>query len=207
MTELWCYVGKKQRRVRAADDPSQVGDFWTFIALDGETKLVPSFRVGKRDDATTRAFVQDLSSRLSGRVQLSSDMMKFYAEAIEESFGGNVDYGQIVKHYEAEPIGPGRYSPPDVVRTERRHISGRQKHICTSHVERVNLSVRMQMRRFTRLTNAFSKRADSLRAAVALNFGYYNLARIHSSLRTTPAQAAGIESKAWSVADLVALAN
>ena len=138
---------------------------------------------------------------------MSSDMMRYYAAAVEQSFGGEVDYGQIVKHYEAEPIGPGRYSPPDVTSTERRHISGRQKHICTSHVERVNLTVRMQMRRYTRLTNAFSKRVDNLRAAVALHFTHYNFARIHGSLKTTPAQEAGIESKAWTVADLVSLVN
>jgi IS1 family transposase len=193
--------------VRVDDDPAKVGDFWTFIALDGETKLVPSFRVGKRDRETTEAFVSDLASRLSGRVQLSSDMMRYYTAAIERSFGGNVDYGQIVKHYEAEQIGPGRYSPPDVVSVERRQVTGRPKYISTSHVERVNLSVRMQMRRYTRLTNAFSKRVDNLRAAVALHFAHYNLARIHSSLRMTPAQAAGIESKAWTVADLVSLVN
>lgn len=207
LDEIWCYVGKKQRRLRETDDPSQKGDFWTFVALDTETKLVPAYRVGKRDGETTRAFVGDLASRLSGRVQLSTDMMEAYVEAVERGFGADVDYGRLVKHYEAEPMGPGRYSPPKVTSTTRETVMGTPRHICTSHVERQNLTMRMSMRRFTRLTNAFSKKIENLRAAVSLHFAHYNLVRVHRSLRVTPAMQAGIAPSPLSVGDLVDLAN
>src|SRR5581483_4077144 len=209
LDEVWCYVGKKQRHVSDQDDPDTVGDFWTWVALDADTKLVPAYRVGKRDANTAHAFVGDLSSRLSNRVQLSTDGLKLYIEAVEASFGGNVDYGQIVKSYEAEPIGPGRYSPPKVVSSEKKSFAGRPEwaRICTSYVERQNLTMRMGMRRMTRLTNAFSKKADNLKAAVGLHFAYYNLVRPHKTLGTTPAFAAGVVSRPWTIRELVWLAS
>jgi IS1 family transposase len=174
--EIWSFVGKKQRHVSLDDDPSRVGDFYTFVALDSDTKLIPAYRVGKRDLPNAQAFISDLAYRLTNRVQISSDQLKAYVESIETSFGSDVDYGQIVKSYEAEPKGPGRYSPPKVVSALKKYISGSPdwNKICTSYVERSNLTMRMQMRRFTRLTNAFSKKLETLKAAVALHFAHYN---------------------------------
>jgi IS1 family transposase len=203
--EIWSFVGKKQRFVTAQDDKRRVGDQWTFVALDADTKLVPSWLVGKRDLRTASAFMADLSGRLSNRVQLSSDGLKAYIDATERAFGADVDYGQIVKFYEAEPIGAGRYSPPHVVGTEKSVLTGNpdQAYISTSHVERQNLTMRMSMRRFTRLTNAFSKKVENLRAAVNLHFAHYNMVRLHKSLRTTPAMAAGVSDRLWTLGELV----
>jgi IS1 family transposase len=199
--EIWCYVQKKQRNLAPADDPRRVGDQWTFVALDPETKLVPAFRVGKRDLPNATAFLTDLSERLMNRVQLSSDALRAYVDATEQAFGADIDYGQVVKFYEAEPIGAGRYSPPHVVGAERTVVAGNpdQAHISTSIVERQNLTMRMSMRRFTRLTNAFSKKVENLRAAVALHFAHYNFVRLHSSLRCSPAMAAGVSGRLWSL--------
>ena len=204
--EIWAYVQKKQRHMTVSDDPYRTGDQWTFVALDPDTKLIPAYRVGKRDlPATAIAFMSDLSERLINRVQISSDALNAYVEATERAFGMNVDYGQVVKYYEAEPVGPGRYSPPHVVAAERRAISGSpdMNYVSTSFIERQNLTMRMQMRRFTRLTNAFSKKLENLKAAVALHFAHYNFVRVHSSLRVTPAMAAGITDHLWSVKDLL----
>lgn len=203
--EIWAYVQKKQRHVTLTDNPHLVGDQWTFVAVDPETKLVPTYRVGKRDLKTATEFMVDLSGRLSNRVQISSDALKAYVEATEIAFGGYVDYGQIVKTYEAEPMGPGRYSPPKVVSAERSPVCGAPvlNHISTSIVERQNLTMRMNMRRFTRLTNAFSKKIENLKAAVALHFAHYNFVRVHGSLRVTPAMAAGVTNRIWSISDLL----
>jgi IS1 family transposase len=203
LDEIWTFVGKKQRHLEYGDDYSRLGDFYTFVALDTDTKLVPAFRVGKRDAANTQAFVADVASRVEGRIQLSTDMMDAYVDAVERGFGMNVDYGRIVRHYEAEPIGPGRYSPPRVTSTETDVVMGAPEHICTSHVERQNLTMRMQMRRFTRLTNGFSKKVENLRAAVALYFAYYNFVRVHGSLRMTPAMAAGVTNRIWELEELL----
>lgn len=207
--ELWCFVGKKQRQVTWHDDLNAVGDAWTFVALDRDTKLVPCFRVGKRTKREATAFVSDLAGRLDVRCQLSSDGLNSYIAACESAFGSNVDYGQIVKTYEAEPIGPGRYSPPKVVATERTIICGNPdpSMISTSHVERLNLTTRMNMRRFTRLTNGFSKKIDNLRAAVGLHFAHYNLARVHSTIKVTPAMEAGVTGHVWSIGELIESAN
>ena len=178
---------------------------WTFVALDPDTKLVPAYRVGKRTKRHAVAFMTDLSERLENRVQISSDALISYVDAVEQTFGADVDYGQTVKFYEAEPIGPGRYSPPRVVKQERSVMSGRpdQHHISTSLVERQNLTMRMSMRRFTRLTNAFSKKLENLAAAVSLHFAHYNFVRMHKSLRMTPAMAGGVSDRLWSLEELV----
>lgn len=151
----------------------------------------------------------DVKSRLANRVQLSSDGLRLYIEAIEVAFGGEVDYAQIVKSYEAEPIGPGRYSPPKVVSVEKTLMVGKpdMSTVCTSYVERQNLTMRMSIRRFTRLTNAFSKKADNLKAAAALHFAWYNLVRRHKTLGVTPAMAAGVETRPWSIYELVGISN
>jgi IS1 family transposase len=203
--EIWCYVGKKQRHIQITDDLNELGDQWVWVALDADSKLIPSFLVGKRSIQNAYAFIQDLSERLDNRVQISSDSLKAYADAIEQAFGMEVDYGQIVKSYEAEPVGAGRYSPPHVVSATRTVIAGNPdvRKISTSYVERSNLTMRMQMRRLTRLTNAFSKKLENLKAAVALHFAHYNYVRVHSSLRVTPAMAAGITDHIWSVEDLI----
>jgi IS1 family transposase len=207
--EIWAYVQKKQRHMKVYDDPNRVGDMWTFVAIDADTKLVPTYRVGKRDLYTATAFMKDLSSRLSNRVQISSDALRAYVDATEQAFGTDVDYGQIVKYYEAEPVGPGRYSPPRVTSTKRQSISGMPDHrrISTSFIERQNLTMRMSMRRFTRLTNAFSKKVENLKAAVALHFAHYNFVRIHKTLDVTPAMEAGVDNRLWSIGDLIELAN
>jgi IS1 family transposase len=207
--EIWAYVQKKQRHLTEADDPNRVGDQYTFIALDPDTKLIPSYRVGKRDIETAAAFLTDLSERLINRVQISSDALRAYVEATEQAFGGDADYGQIVKIFEGEPVGPGRYSPPHVVDARRYVVSGNPdlRHISTSYVERQNLTMRMSMRRFTRLTNAYSKKIENLRAAVALYFAHYNFVRIHSSLRVTPAMEGGVTNHLWSIGDLLEWSN
>lgn len=207
--EIWAYVGKKQRQVTKDDDKTRVGDQWTFVAIDPDTKLIPSFLVGKRSKTNAIAFMSDLSERLANRVQLSSDALISYVDAVEQAFGADVDYGQAVKFYEAEPIGPGRYSPPKVVRAERTAVAGKPDvaHISTSIIERQNLTMRMSMRRFTRLTNGFSKKVENHRAAVGLHFAHYNFVRLHKTLRTTPAMAAGVSSRLWSLEELVERAS
>ncbi|MGQ0741333.1 MAG: IS1 family transposase [Alphaproteobacteria bacterium] len=207
--ELWGYVGKKQARLRPGDDRQRLGDQWTFVALDPDTKLVPAYRVGKRTRENAVAFMMDLSGRVANRVQISSDSLNTYIDAVERAFGADVDYGQIVKFYDVEPIGPGRYAPPRVTGAARTVIAGSpdHRHISTSLVERQNLTMRMQMRRFTRLTNAFSKKIENLRAAVSLHFAHYNFVRTHRSLRVTPAMAAGVSDRLWTLQELVERAD
>jgi len=208
LDEIWCYVSKKQRHVKDSDDPDQVGDFYTWVAIDCDTELVPSYKVGKRDTVTGHAFIDDLAGRLANRVQISSDDLRIYVDAIEASFGPDVDYAQIVKFYEAEPIGPGRYSPPKVVAVEKSYVTGRPdlNTASTSYVERQNLTMRMNMRRFTRLTNAFSKKLENLKAAVALHFAHYDFVRIHKTLKVSPAMEAGVVERLWDMRELVAIA-
>lgn len=206
LDELWSFVGKKQRHVTAADDARHVGDTWTYVAIDATSKLIPSFLVGKRDAMNTNAFVSDVAARLRNRVQISTDGLRMYVEAINAAFGENVDYAQVVKTYEADAIGPGRYSPPKVASTEKTPIVGEpiSEYVSTSYVERSNLSMRMGMRRFTRLTNAFSKKFENHCAAVALYVAHYNFVRTHRSLRVTPAVAAGVEAGGWDLDELLA---
>ena len=204
--EIWSYVGKKQAQLKPGDDRSRLGDQWTFVALDPDTKLVPTHLVGKRTRKNAVAFMNDLSGRLDNRVQISSDALSSYVDAVERAFGADVDYGQVVKFYDAEPIGPGRYAPPRVVSQKKAVVAGNpdHTHISTSLVERQNLTMRMSMRRFTRLTNAFSKKLENLEAAVALHFAHYNFVRIHKTLRCTPSMAAGVHDRLWSLEELVA---
>jgi IS1 family transposase len=185
-----------------------VGDVWTFTAIDADTKLVPSFLVGSRDSGCATEFMQDLASRLVNRVQLTSDGHKMYLSAVEDAFAGAIDFAQLVKVYGVAPEGPEvRYSPAECIGAEKHAITGcpDPKHVSTSYVERANLTMRMSIRRFTRLTNAFSKKLENHTAALGLFFAHYNFCRIHQSIRVTPAMAAGVTSRLWSVADLVAL--
>jgi IS1 family transposase len=207
LDEVWCFVGKKRNHLTTDDDESRLGDFWTWVALDPETKLVPHHHVGKRNEDEAVVFVRELRRRIEGRVQLSSDKLAAYRWAINLAWGGDVDYGRIVKRYAVEPASFGRYSPPACVGVDKDVIFGSPDvaKISTSHVERSNLTIRMGLRRFTRLTNGFSKKVENLRAAVALHFAHYNFCRRHLTLKTTPALAAGVANRVWTMADLVNL--
>jgi IS1 family transposase len=204
--EIWGYVGKKQKNAKFADMRKGLGDVWTWIAVDADSRMVASFLVGKRDNYHARTFVEDLASRLSHRVQISSDALASYIDAVERGFGSEVDYGQIVKTFTSTDLAEQRrYSPPDILQVRRTVIKGNpeRRSISTSYVERQNLTVRMHCRRLARLTNAFSKKLDNFKAAVALHFAYYNFVRIHKSLRMTPAMAAGVTDRIWTIADLL----
>jgi IS1 family transposase len=204
MDEIWGFVGKKEKHVREGEDG--VGSVWTFCAIDAETKLVPAFRCGDRSKATADAFVADVASRIRNRVQISTDGLKAYVGAIEDAFGGEVDYGQIFKTYGTESQHPQRrYSAPEMVSVEKKVIVGSPdfKLISTSYVERLNATTRLHMRRLTRLTLAFSKKRENFDAAVGLHFAYYNFVKRHNTLRCTPAMAAGVADTFWSVGDLV----
>ncbi len=203
--EVWSFVYKKQRHLTNKDDPQKRGDIWTFVALDSDTKLIPAFKVGKRTKKTTNEFVFDLASRLDSRVQFSSDAFENYVEAIWWAFAGKVNYGQVVKSYESEPIGPGRYAPPRVSGIERSNVIGTPELalISTSFVERQNLSMRTAMRRLTRLSLGFSKKLENHEAATALHIANYNLCRVHRTIKTTPAVAAGVMFQPWTVSDLL----
>jgi IS1 family transposase len=204
LDELWGFIGKKEVRVKPSDDPT-LGDVWTFCAIDAETKLVPAFKVGNRDTKTATAFLGDLEKRMAYRVQISTDGLNAYVHAMEKTFAGNADYGQIIKVYGAEELPNRRYSPPEVISSEKVIISGRPKmeFISTSYVERLNATTRLHMRRLTRLTHAFSKKRENFEAAVGLHFAYYNFVRRHGTLRCTPAMAAGVAKTFWSVGELL----
>ena len=208
LDEIWGFIGKKQRRVNPFNNPRREGDVWTFCAIDAESKAVPCFKVGKRDTATATAFVGDLSGRLKNRVQLSTDGLAAYVEAVEDSFGSEVDYAQIVKSYETpadQKTPERRYSPPTVTAVEKYWISGKPDfaHTSTSYVERLNASTRLHMRRLNRLTLAFSRKFENFEAAVGLHFAAYNFVKRHRSVRMTPAMALGVERDFWSYSDLV----
>jgi IS1 family transposase len=206
--EIWGFVGAKQKNAARV---GAYGDVWTFIALDADSKLIPSYLVGKRDSYHARAFMDDLASRLAMRVQISSDALAAYPDAFERSFGADADYGQIVKTFSVTPLGNAsapaavRYCPAEVIKVERTAVSGTPNMalITTSHIEKQNHTLRMHCRRLTRLTNAFSKKLENFEAAVALNFAYYNFVKTHKAIRMTPAMAAGIENSHWTVAELV----
>ncbi|MGB6686325.1 MAG: hypothetical protein WBE76_00615 [Terracidiphilus sp.] len=205
LDEIWGFVGKKEKH-KKMEDGSAVGSVWTFCAVDADTKLVPAFRVGERDAATANAFLADVAGRMTGRVQISTDGLKAYEAAIEMSFGGNADYGQIIKTYGHESIeGQRRYSQPEFVSSEKKIVAGRPDMdlISTSYIERLNATTRLHMRRLTRLTLAFSKKRENFEAAVALHFAYYNFVKRHNTLRCTPAMAAGVTSSFWNVGELL----
>lgn len=185
----------------------QAGDVWTWTAMDAQSKLMVSWLVGGRDSGYALAFMEDVASRLASRVQITSDGLKLYVQAVEGAFGMDVDFAQLVKLYGEAPEGQRRYSPAECIGTRREVYAGNPDpaHISTSYVERQNLTMRMSMRRFTRLTNAFSKKVENLEAAVALHFMYYNFARVHQSLRVTPAMEAGVSDHVWTIAEIVAL--
>jgi IS1 family transposase len=208
LDELWSFVGKKQRNMKFNDSLDK-GDCWTWLAIDADTKLVPAFLVGKRSDAAAKLFLDDLAKRLGGRVQLSTDGLRSYVTAIRDSFGSDgVDYAQVIKSFEGEVLGPARYSPPRVSGVEKLPIFGAPEtaRVTTSHAERMNLSVRMMGRRYTRLTNAFSKKVEMHVASTALTIAAYNFVRQHQTIRCSPAMAAGVSKTLWSTEDLVSAA-
>ena len=208
LDEVWSFVYAKAKNVPTARSaPPSAGDVWTWVAIDADTKLVPSWRIGDRSTETAHAFVSDLASRLSNRVQITTDGHRPYLEAIESAFGADADYAMLVKVYGPSPEAEKRYSPPECIGCETNVIEGNPdpKHISTSFAERQNLTMRMSMRRFTRLTNAFSKKIENHALSVALHYMHYNFARIHKTLRVTPAMAAGVTNRVWDVKDIVAM--
>ncbi len=204
--EIWAFVYAKEKNVAGAKAaPGGAGDVWTWMAIDADTKLIPSFYVGARDANAAQHFIGDLALRLANRVQLTSDGHRPYLEAVEQSFGADIDYAMLVKHY-GEPSGSvGRYSPGVCIGAEQRRVEGRPDpaHVSTSYAERANLTLRMGSRRFTRLTNAFSKKAENHAHSVAIHTMHYNFVRIHQTLRCTPAMAAGVSANLWELDDMV----
>lgn len=206
--EIWSFCYAKQRNVKTAKAaPEGAGDVWTWTAIEADTKLIVSYFVGGRDGECGREFMCDVRGRLANRVQLTSDGHKAYLDAVETAFGDDVDYAMLVKMYGETVEGQKRYSPAEIVGAKKTCCTGSPdpKHISTSYAERQNLTMRMHMRRFTRLTNDFSKKVENHAYAVALHMMYYNFVRIHSKLRVTPAMAAGVADRLWDVGDIVAL--
>jgi IS1 family transposase len=206
--EIWTYVFKKERKLTKEDDPAIMGDQYVFAAIGAEHKLIICHAIGKRDARTALGMIDDLKTRLINRPQLTTDGFTPYLSAVETVFGAEVDYAMLVKMYgseKGEGEGPAWYGPAQVVEATPTVITGHPNpwRISTSYVERQNLTMRMMMRRFTRLTNGFSKKLENLRAAVALHFAHYNFCRIHSTLRVTPAMAAGISSEVWTLDKLL----
>ena len=204
--EIWSFTYAKQKNVAAAKAaPEGAGDTWTWTALDADSKMILSYFVGGRDGECAMWFMDDLASRLANRVQRTSDGHRAYLEAVEGAFGCDVDYAQLVKLYGNAPESfKGRYSPAECTGIKKTRIEGNpdEKHVSTSYVERSNLTMRMHMRRFTRLTNAFSKKVENHAHAVALHMMYYNFVRIHKTLRVTPAMEAGVADRLWDIADI-----
>lgn len=210
--EIWAFVGCKQKNVETTQHMRDGwGDVWTWTALDADTKLVPCWYVGTRDGGAAYHFIHDLKARLANRVQLTTDGHKAYLTAVEDAFGAEVDYAMLQKIYGTTEGQGGevRYSPAQCMGAKKAVISGQPDfaHISTSFTERQNLTMRMSMRRFTRLTNAFSKKVENHEAAVALHFMYYNFARVHQTLRVTPAMEAGIANHVWTIEEIVGLLN
>lgn len=205
--EIWSFVGAKAKNTTPEMKAEKgYGDIWTWVAMDADTKLVPCWAVGKRDGLAAYEFIGDLADRVSNRIQLTTDGHKPYLEAVEAAFGSEIDYAMLVKIY-GKPQDEIRYSPADCIGCEKKWVAGRPdpKHISTSYIERQNLTMRMSMRRFTRLTNGFSKKVENHMAAIALHYMYYNFVRIHRSLRVTPAMAANVTNKLWEISDIIAL--
>jgi IS1 family transposase len=209
--EIWSFVGAKEKYASPEQKSAGCGDAWTWVALDPESKLIPCWMVGPRDAGTAYHFMHDLRPRLTRRVQLTTDGLRAYLQATEDAFGADVDFAQLVKIY-GNSVGPNlpaevRYSPAQCMGARKTVISGQpeMKHVSTSHIERQNLTMRMSMRRFTRLTNGFSKKLEQHENALALHFMYYNFCRIHQTLRVTPAMEAGISDHVWDLKEIIGL--
>jgi len=209
--EIWSFVGRKEINVpEALRGKGIMGDTWTWVAIDPVSKLIPCWHVGNRDALDASIFVDDLKNRLASRIQLTSDGLRIYLQAVENSFGSEIDYAQLIKMYgkQGQTVGnEARYSPPVCIGARKKRIVGSPANdfISTSIVERQNLTMRMNIRRFTRLTNGYSKKTENHKAAIALHFMYYNFARIHHTHRVTPAMEAGISERIWSLEDIAAL--
>lgn len=208
--EIWSFVGCKQKNVTAEkiERDGIVGDVWTWTAIDADTKLVPCFMLGMRDPETARDFMLDLADRLASRVQLTTDGLKAYLTAVKSAFGNDIDFAQLVKIYgEIDKEGQRRYSPATCIGCETHTVTGAPDpdHISTSYVERQNLTMRMSMRRFTRLTNGYSKKVENHAAMVAVYFTWYNFGRVHHTLKTTPAVKAGVADHVWGVDEMIGL--
>jgi IS1 family transposase len=204
--EIWSFVYAKQKNVATAKNaPANAGDVWTWTAIDADTKLIPSWFVGGRESDSAIIFMDDLASRLANRVQMTSDGHRAYLEAVEGAFGGDIDYAMLVKLYGESPDAEKRYSPAVCIGARKAVVEGDPdpNHISTSFAERQNLNVRMHTRRFTRLTNAFSKKVENHAHSVALFALYYNFVRVHKTLRMTPAMAAGVTKRLWEIGDVV----
>ena len=206
--EIWAFCYAKAKNVPEEHKGEfGYGDVWTFTAIDADTKLIPAWHIGRRDIDNATIFMKDLASRLNNRVQLTTDGHKMYLNAVEEAFGGDIDFSQLIKLYGNSPESEVRYSPAECTGIEKKQIEGNPdpKHVSTSYVERQNLSMRMGMRRFTRLTNGFSKKAYNMACATALYFMYYNFCRVHQTLRVTPAMEAGVTDHVWKIEDIISL--
>jgi IS1 family transposase len=208
--EIWQFCYAKDKNV-PADKQGQFGygSVWTWVALDADTKLVPSFTIGTRGAQTANRFMDDLASRLANRVQLTTDGHRAYLEAVEGAFGNDIDYAMLVKLYGNDRETEARYSPAECIGCREIGVTGRpdRKHISTSFAERQNLTMRMSMRKFTRLTNGFAKKIDNLHHSVSLHYMWYNFARVHKTLRVTPAMEAGIADHIWTIEEIVRLSN
>jgi len=206
--EIWSFVGAKAKHVRPERRAEGWGDTWTWVALDADTKLCVSYLVGGRDGWWAREFMNDCAKRVKERIQIATDGHRVYMDAVEDAFGADVDYAQLQKIYGAVEENDTRYSPAQCIGCDLKVVSGDPdpQHVSTSFVERQNLTMRMGMRRFTRLTHAFSKKVENHAAMVAIHFLYYNFARIHKTLRITPAMAAGLSDHVWSLEEITLLA-
>lgn len=205
--EIWSFCYAKEKNVATAKSAADgAGDVWTWTAIDADTKLIVAYHIGNRSGEDAMYLMDDLRERLANRVQLTTDGHRAYLEAVEGAFGADVDFAQLVKLYGPSVAAPGRYSPAECVGAKKVRVEGNPDiaHVSTSYVERQNLTMRMSMRRFTRLTNAFSKKLDNHIHALALYFVFYNFTRVHKTLRMSPAMAAGITYRLWSLDDVVA---
>jgi len=208
--EIWAFVyAKKKNLPKGLKGHFGFGDVWTFTSLCADSKLVPAWHIGRRDLQNATAFMKDLAGRLKNKVQLTTDGHRMYLDAVEDVFGGEIDFSQLVKIYGSSPESEVRYSPAECIGIEINKVQGNPdpKHISTSFVERQNLTMRMNMRRYTRLTNAFSKKVENLGYAVALHFMYYNFCRVHQTLRVTPAMEAKVTDHVWEIEEVLALLN